>query len=592
MTNDHTRSALPVNSQDDPHAPEDRLRHEAVRERAARTQTVVSGLDSVLSDPAISPSERWAVLVDLLQLPYQYGIRPWTTMQIAGRLASDVAEAALGGTPVSPAPEDDRWAHPAWQSNPLLRRLSQSYLALALNADQALAAANFEWRRERRIRMVVENVIDALAPTNFPITNPEVLQKTRDTKGRNFIAGARNFVHDMTHEPRLPSMVDRTAFKVGEHIAVTPGAVVLRTPMFELLQYKPVTEQVYEIPVLVVSPMVNKYYVVDLRPGRSLVEHLVASGQQVFAISWRNPKKRQSQWNLESYTRSLLDVLGVIETITGVAKAHLFGICAGGLLACSAATVLQHRGEQDRLAGMTLAVIPIDSRRPGVAGSVVTAETAGLAKAESARRGYISAYSLARVFAWLRPNEAIWRFYIHNYLLGEAPPAHDILFWNADATNMSAGLHADFVNLGLENAFMYPDRMTIMDVPVDLGKVGVDSYVLAGEADHIVPWQGCYSATRILGSSPRFVLSASGHIGAIVTPTTSRRAKYWTGPDGVEDPRTWFQDAELHNGSWWTDWTQWLQARSGELQNAPSVLGAPEFPALADAPGRYVHGRP
>ena len=532
------------------------------------------------------------MLGDLVQLPYRYGTRPATTLSIAMRTVTDVAQAALGGAPAQPAPEDDRWLHPTWHTNPLLRRLQQTYLAVAHNADEALSASNLEWRRERRVRMVVENLIDALAPTNFPVTNPEVLAKIRDTKGRNLLLGARNLLRDISRPPRLPSMVDVTAFTVGKDIAITAGAVVLRTDMFELLQYTPTTDEVRTTPVLVVSPMVNKYYVVDMRPGRSLIEHLVSSGQQVFAMSWRNPKKRQSQWNLESYTRSLLTALDAIEAITEARSTHLFGICAGGLLACSGATVLESRGEQHRIAGLTLAVIPIDSRRPGIPGSVVTAETAGLAKAESARRGYISAYTLARVFAFLRPNEAIWRFYIHNYLLGEAPPAHDILFWNADATNMSAGLHADFVNLGVENAFMYPDRMTIMDVPVDLRRVTVDCYVLAGEADHIVPWQGCYSATRILGSRPRFVLSASGHIGAIVTPTTSRRAKYWTGPDGVDNPDEWLQRADLHDGSWWTDWTAWLQQRSGDARAARTVLGSSDFPPLEDAPGRYVHGRP
>jgi class II poly(R)-hydroxyalkanoic acid synthase len=383
-------------------------------------------------------------------------------------------------------------------------------------------------------------------------------------------------------------MVDTSAFEVGENLALTPGEVVLRRPAFELIQYSPTTPQVREQPLVIVPPMINKFYIVDIAPQRSMVEYLVSQGQQVFVMSWRNPGAEAASWDLDTYAGSVVEALDVAEAITEADRCQVLGLCAGGITATCALGHLAARGNLDRIAGLTLGVTVLDQAHAGTAGALMDRTTAAAAVADSARRGYLDGRALAGVFAWLRPNDLVWNYWVNNYLMGKDPPAFDILYWNADTTNMPAGLHRDFVGISLENALVQPGAVRVLGTPIDLGKIDVDSYVVAGIADHITPWENAYRTTQLLGSNPRFVLSTSGHIAALVNPPGNPKASYQLNAANPPSPDDFLEGATTHRGTWWEDWAAWLGERSGPERPAPPELGSEGHPPLDPAPGTYV----
>jgi class II poly(R)-hydroxyalkanoic acid synthase len=386
-------------------------------------------------------------------------------------------------------------------------------------------------------------------------------------------------------------MVEPDAFEVGVDLAVTPGSVVLRTPEFELIQYRPVTLAVRQVPLVIVPPVINKFYVMDLAPNRSMVEYLVAQGLQVFMMSWRNPDARHAKWDINTYGQAILDAMDAAERITGSEQTVLAGACSGGIIAAMVAAHLAHTGQQDRLAAFTLMVTVLDQAHAGLASAVIDERTAKLAEASSRARGYLDGRSLAEVFAWLRPNDLIWNYWVNNYLLGKKPPAFDILFWNADTTRMTAGLHRDFLELGAANALVEPGAATMLGSPVDLATVDRDSYIVAGITDHICPWQSCYRTTQLLGGRPRFLLSTSGHVAAMVNPPGNEKARYQMAKECPEDPQEWLRHAETCHGSWWPDYVSWLAERCGEEKAAPEELGGGGLAPVSDAPGTYIYDR-
>jgi polyhydroxyalkanoate synthase subunit PhaC len=545
-------------------------------------------LGSVLIDAALGPGRRFVPGVAAAKATAALAARPHRVARRAAGLGAELARIAAGRSDVAPKRGDRRFADPAWTANPAFRRLVQAYLAAGAAIDGLLSDAALDWSADRRLRFAVENVVDALAPSNFPLANPSVLKALVDTGGVNFARGARHFLRDMAEPPRIPSMVDRSAFEVGRDLAVTPGAVVVRSEVLELLQYAPSTERVRERPVLIVPPMINKYYVADLAPGRSMIEHVVASGQQTFAISWRNPDARHAGWTLDTYADAILDALAAIEQITGADATHVMGLCAGGVTLTATVAHLAAIGELDRIAGLTLGVCVIDNAEAGTAAAIVDRNLATLALADSHRRGYLDGRALAGVFAWLRPNDLIWSYVVNNYYLGKEPPAFDILFWNADTTNMPAGLHRDFLEIALTNALVHPGERTLLDTPVDLSAIDVDSYLVAGIADHITPWQSCYRTTQLLGAEPRFVLSTSGHIAAMVNPPGNPKASYRVAEENPPSGDAWLEGAVQQAGTWWEDWAAWLAERSGDERPAPETLGGAGLEPLAPAPGTYV----
>ena len=467
----------------------------------------------------------------------------------------------------------------------------QAYLA---TGDVALGLVNetpLDWRDAERVRFAVSNLVEALAPSNSALLSPEAWKAALDSGGASLLAGARHLVSDLSSAPRVPSMVPPDAFTVGTDLAVTPGAVVLRTPSFELIRYQPSTETVRELPLLIVPPTINKYYILDLAPGRSLVEYLVGQGQQVLVMSWRNPDARHAAWGFDEYARAIGEAADAAAEVCGAAAVHLLGACSGGILAAVAAAARQAQAGpagQPRLASLSLLVTMLDQSRTDAVGALVDEAVAEAAIAASARKGYLDGRRLAEVFAWLRPGDLIWNYWVNNYLLGREPAKFDILFWNADTTRMTAGLHRDFVRAALANPLVTPGGLTVLGTEIDLAQVDLDSYVVAGVADHICPWQSCYRSSQLLGGKTRFVLSTSGHIAALVNPADSKKSRYQASDDVSADAEAWQQAAATEQGSWWPDYASWLAARSGGQVPAPAALGSGRFRVLEAAPGSYV----
>ena len=545
-------------------------------------------LDVLLVDAAAGPLRRFAPDASTAKFAVALARRPVTTARRLGSLAAELARIGVGTSVLAPPKRDRRFADPAWTGNLLLRRIVQAYLAAGMTADQLVGDAALDWRDDKRVRFLVENLADALSPSNVPLVNPASAKAAIDTAGVNFVHGGISLLRDMAAKPRIPEMVDTSSFEVGRNLAVTPGAVVLRTEVLELIQYRPQTAQVREVPLLIVPPTINKYYAMDLAPGRSLVEYLVQNGQQAFVISWRNPDARDADWGMDTYVQAVLDALDAVQRVCGVDQAALIGVCAGGIIASIPAGHLAATGRLGQLAAFGLFVTVLDTTHAGTLGAMADPNIATAAKAMSRRRGYLDGRDLAEVFAWLRPGDLIWNYWVNNYLLGQKPPAFDVLFWNADTTRMAARLHADFVNLAMDNKLVTPGSLTILGTAIDLSQVDTDAYLVAGIADHITPWQNCYRSTQLFGGTSRFILSTSGHIAALVNPPGNPKARYQVSKSTPADPEGWLKTAATEPGTWWPDMLAWLGDRCGKDKPAPEELGGGGLRPLADAPGTYV----
>jgi len=561
------------------------------RQLPESTPDVASPLDLLLTQAALGPGPRLLPLGSALAFGKALASRPRRVASRVGGLGAETLRITVGSSTVAPSKRDKRFTDPAWTENPLLRRLVQLYLASAAAAEGLAQDVPMEWRDKERVRFAVANLVEGLSPSNNPLTSPVAWKAAIDTGGMSAVKGVRNLVKDMSSSPRVPSMVDRSAFVVGKDLAGSPGAVVLRTPVFELLHYAPTTPQVRTEPLLIVPPTINKFYVLDLAPERSVIEHLVASGQQVLVMSWRNPDARHSKWGLDTYVQAILEAMAATREICGVRRTHVLAACSGGLLASMAASHLEQTDRLDLLASLTLLVTVIDQARAGTTGALVDEAVAEAAINASRRKGYLDGNKLAEVFAWLRPQDLIWNYVVNNYLTGQQPPAFDILAWNADTTRMTARLHADFIGMSLDNSMVRPGGVNVLGTDVDLKKVTVDNYVVAGVADHLCPWQSCYRSTQLLGGESRFVLSTSGHIAALVNPPGNPKSSFHATVAPVTpdtDAEVWQGMAQQVKGSWWPDYVQWLTDRSGEPVNGPTELGSTVHRVLESAPGSYV----
>ncbi|HLM07075.1 MAG TPA: alpha/beta fold hydrolase [Blastococcus sp.] len=552
------------------------------------TADAVSGLDMVLVDAARGPLRR---LVPPAGTALRFGSalarNPRAVARRTSKLARELGKVAVGSSELEPGRKDKRFADPAWRGNPLLRRAMQAHLATARTAWELIGDAGLDWKDDERIRFTATNLVDALAPSNVPVLNPLALKAVIDTGGRNVVEGVRRMARDLSTPPRVPSMVEPDAFTVGEDLAVTPGVVVFRSEVFELIRYRPTTEKVRAVPLLMVPPTINKYYIADLAPGRSIVEHYVGSGQQVFMISWRNPDERHRDWGLDTYGQAIIDAMDAVERATGQDKVSLQAFCSGGIITSMLLAHLAATGRMDRVTGLSLAVTVLDWSHAGTVSALMDEESVKAATERSRKKGYLDGAQLAEVFAWLRPNDLIWNYWVNNYLQGKPPPNFDILYWNADTTRMSAALHGDFIDVAIGNALTEPGKASMLGTPVDLSTVTVDSYVTAGIADHLCPWQACYRSTQLLGGDSRFVLSTSGHIASLVNPPGNPKSTFQVAEKTPADPKEWLDSAETVQGSWWPDFMTWLGERSGEEIAAPTDL-AGELEELTEAPGTYV----
>jgi polyhydroxyalkanoate synthase len=505
------------------------------------------------------------------------------------RLIADGARIATGRSELAAAPADRRFADAAWSENAVFRRLLQSYLSVCGSLDRAVDETKLDAPGKERARFVVSLFEDALAPTNFLASNPAALKKLADSKGVSMLRGFANFVEDVASGRRLPRQVDARPFTVGRNLATTPGAVVFRNELIELIQYAPTTPEVHERPLLIVPPQINKYYVFDLSPAQSIVGWSLASGLQTFIVSWRNPSRKHADCGLDAYVEALERAIDAMREITGSRDINVFGACSGGITLAALLGYLAARERKVRAATLAVCILDMAAVRDTSLGLFATPSTIAAARAASRRRGVVEGSELARMFAWMRPNDLVWNYVVNNYLLGNEPPAHDILYWNNDSTRLPAKLHADFLDLFESNPFPRAGKLRVRGRKIDLAKLRLDRYVVAGLTDHITPWQGVYRTARLFGDGDgTFVLANGGHIQSLVNPPGNKRSWFVAGPSRAENPDAWLKRKRRTEGSWWPHWRDWIRARSGTRVTAPTVLGSERHSPIGPAPGTYV----
>ncbi|MDX1292879.1 MAG: alpha/beta fold hydrolase, partial [Hyphomonas sp.] len=514
---------------------------------------------------------------------------PVTTAKAASRIASDSAKIMMGRSDRAADARDRRFKDAAWSENPVYKRGMQAYLSTQEHLNDWVANLSMTELEHARAKFMTSMITDAMAPTNTLLGNPAASKKVLETGGMSLLKGLKNAYTDLTKNGGLPSQVDKRPFKVGENLATSRGKVIWKNEMLELIQYEPVTEKVHPVPVLIVPPQINKFYAMDLSPAISMVQFLLAQQMQTFVVSWRNPQKEHAHWGMTDYIDSLIQASEVIRKVTRSRKVNIAGACSGGITAATLASLFAAAGE-DRINSLTFMVCVLNPQRDdSELGQIVSDESLEVARKYSRRKGILKGDDLARMFAWMRPNDLVWNYVVNNYLMGEDPPPFDILYWNNDSTNLPAQLHSDYLDMGLNQPFDHPGEFEVAGHPVDLSKVTADAFVVAGLTDHITPWKACYRTTQLLGSdNVEFVLSSSGHIQSLLNPPGNPKAKMFRNPDIAEDADAWVAQAKEEVGSWWPVWGQWLKDRSGKLKAAPGACGSEAFPALYDAPGRYV----
>ena len=516
--------------------------------------------------------------------------QPFTFMQHIGSFGRNVVDIVGGEAKFAPEPKDRRFTDSAWQKSPVYHRLMQGWLAFQEEVHGFIGSLGLDPVEHRRAMLVSDIMIDAVAPTNTLIGNPSAVKLALDTGGASLVQGFRNAIDDLRNNHGMPSQVDKSPFKVGGNLATTEGAVVYRTEMLELLHYTPKTDTVHETPLLFVPPQINKYYVLDLTPEKSISQFLVNQGFQVFVVSWRNPGPEHSEWGLADYVSALVDVVGVVRNISGTEKLNISGGCSGGITTATLLSYLAAKGDK-RVNSVTFWVCVLDPQmEDSDVGAMVTKRGIEMARKRSAKKGILSGSDLSRVFAWLRPNDLVWNYVVNNYLHGQKPPAFDVLFWNNDSTNLTARLHSDYLSLYETQPFAHPGKEEILGKPIDLGKVDIDAFVVGGVTDHITPWKACYRTTQMLGGKREFVLSNSGHIQAILNPPGNPKAKYFVNDALPATADEWAATATPVQGSWWERWAIWLGERSGEMVPSPKKLGNRKYKPMDAAPGTYVLG--
>jgi polyhydroxyalkanoate synthase len=520
-------------------------------------------------------------------------VSPAAATKQYARYLKQLARVLGGRSELVPDPKDRRFADPAWKGNFAYKRLMQAYLATQKGLNDYIESTTLGGRDKGRAHYFASLVTDALAPSNWVLGNPVAVRRIVDTGGENLVAGLKNLVHDVRHNNLLPSQVDATPFRVGENIATSAGQVVHRSEMFELLQFTPTTPRVHKRPLVMSPPQINKYYAIDLSADKSLIKWCVDSGVQMFVVSWRNPTLEHRHWGLEHYAMALDEAVDVARRITGSPDANVWGSCSGGMTLAAYLGWLAAKGKR-KVANSTWAVCVLNTRTAldqTTLGLFNTPAAIRAAKARSRRRGIVSGSEMASMFAWLRPNDLIWNYWVNNYLLGNKPPAFDILAWNSDTTRLPGQFHIDLLDLVETNPYLHPGTMEIAGLPIDMRQVKVGAYVIGGLTDHITPWQGCYGTARLFGDDTTFVLSNAGHLQSLIHPPGAPKTFYATAPANVEDPQQWAATAAREEGSWWPHWRAWIQQRSGELVAAPKKAGSRKHKPLGPAPGTYVHER-
>ena len=491
---------------------------------------------------------------------------------------------------VEPPRGDRRFQAEEWSANPVFSYIKQSYLLTSKLLNEMASNANLSDSEQRKLEFYTQQYIDALSPTNFAATNPEVLQQALETKGQSLIDGLKNLLGDID-KGRI-SMTDETAFVLGENIALSEGAVVFENDMFQLLQYKPSTEQVTDRPLLIIPPSINKFYILDLQEHNSFVRYCVEQGQTVFLISWLNPSTEQGDISWDDYVgNGVIKAIDVAQEIVGSDKINALAWCVGGTLLATTLAVMAAR-KDNRVASATFLTTLTDFSDPGDLCVFIDQEQVKRLENKVNSTGVLNGRELATSFNMLRSNDLIWSYVVNNYLKGKTPPPFDILYWNSDSTNLPAKMYTFYINkMYLENKLVEPNALTICGEPVDLRKIKIPCYFLSTIEDHIAPWKVTFKGAGNFKGNVEFVLGASGHVAGVINPASKNRRHYWTGGELGKDADHWFDTATQQEGSWWTHWGEWLKRRAGKKQDAPTEYGNTSYKMIEPAPGRYVSAR-
>ncbi len=541
------------------------------------TNAYMQMMAQLLKDPQKVYERQIALWKDYMQL--------WghTTHKLLGK---DTDEGPAGAT------RDKRFKDPAWQENAVFDFIKQSYLVTARWLQETVDEVDgLDPKTLRKLDFYTRQFVDAMAPSNFVMTNPEVLRATLESGGDNLVKGLNNLLEDLERgrgNLRI-SMTDYKAFEVGKNLAITPGKVVFRNDLMELLQYTPSTKEVYRTPVLFIPPWINKYYILDLQPDNSLVKWLVDQGHTVFVISWVNPDERLSQKHFEDYlTEGVLTALNMIAQATGEEAVNAVGYCLGGTLLAIAQAWLKAKGEEKRVASATYFTTMIDFAEAGELSVFIDEEQLSAMEARMAEKGFMEGSEMAMTFNMLRANDLIWSFVVNNYLLGKEPFPFDLLYWNSDSTRMPAVMHSYYLrNMYQQNRLIQPGGVTMAGVPIDIHAIRTPSYLLSTREDHIAPWKSTYAATQHYKGKTQFVLAASGHIAGVINPPVKKKYSFWTNDALPAQPDEWFKGAKEQSGSWWPHWQAWLAQYSGD-KVAARKPGDGALKVLGDAPGEYV----
>ena len=541
---------------------------------AGFAEALNEALRSSLMNPAAPARATLQLMTDLAQIPMVAATR-WFGREI--------------DSPVPVDPKDRRFADPAWSTNPFFYGVRLAYLSTCRYARDVVGAAGIEADVARKAELALDVMLDALAPTNFLATNPAALKRAFDTAGGSLVKGASNFLDDLVNNEGRPRQVDASGFTVGGNLAATPGKVVFRNELMELIQYAPQTEKVHARPLLCSPPWINKYYVMDLAPGRSFIEWAVQHGRTVFAISYLNPSKDMGGTSMDDYLlHGPQTALDVVQEITGAETIDIVGLCLGGALTAITAAYLT-QGNDSRVGTLTLLNTMLDYAQPGALGNFTDERTVEKLIKKIAKSGTLEGTSMAGTFDILRANDLIFNYVVSNWLMGQDPPAFDILAWNSDSTRMPAAMHAFYLRNFYVRNKLAAGTLEIAGRTIDLSAIKSPTYVVSAINDHIVPWQSAYKTAGLVSGPVRFVLSSGGHIAGIVNPPSP---KAWFLADGGATPpatgEEWRDTATRHGGTWWEDWTRWAAESAGEMVDPPAT-GSDVHPVLGDAPGRYVH---
>ncbi|MBV9055585.1 MAG: alpha/beta fold hydrolase [Candidatus Eremiobacteraeota bacterium] len=544
------------------------------------------GIDVTGLDPASLSDALRATIADVMMDPMRMGT--WLTgFALAEQNVAMNMLRRLGGQgDQTDKVSDKRFAEPEWRENPLLAGLVEDYQARTNAALQLVDSSRLPEATRNKARFAMQLMCDAFAPSNIPWLNPGVVKEAMETGGSSLVRGLQNFLDDVASNGGYPRQVDRSGFELGKNIAATPGRIVFRNELIELIAYDPQTPQVHERPLLCSPPWINKYYIMDLAPGRSFVEWAVLQGHQVFMISYRNPDESLSHLTMDDYLRDgVLAALDAVQKITGAQQVNVAALCLGGTLATIMLAYLAAHGQGERVASMTLTNTLVDFSIPGDLGVFTDEDTIARLEQRMRERGFLNPAEMARTFDWMRSSDLIWSYVVNNWFKGKNPPAFDILAWNNDSTRMPVAMHSQYLRACyLHNAIVRPNAFTILGTPIDLGKITTPMYVLGAENDHIAPWRATYLTTQHVGGESKYVLTNSGHIAGIVNPPGGKKTWHYIKPrvQEGESADEWFETADRHNGSWWLDWAEWLEPHGGPMRE-PYAL-----PEGEPAPGRYV----